>query len=233
LAGDFRHPSLPVRAGEPVSSALIAFDGSKFDPRSFEREHLALPARIESAVPRRQAEFFFGRMAARAALAGLGLPPIDIPIGADREPVWPRAVVGSLSHCAGFAAAAVAHAGARQAIGIDLEVVRGKEPLEDLRRIVLDDEETRLLGETGASLSVAEQVTLAFSAKESFYKAAFPRLRRFLDFDAVRVELVQPADKRLWLRLRTDLAQALWRASLVPVEFEWLRTDVVFTYVAW
>src|SRR4051812_41792193 len=83
-------------------------------------------AAVARAVPSRRTEYAAVRTCARAALTRLGLGPVAVPSGPDRAPVWPAGVVGSMTHCDGFRAAAVAHADAWTGIGIDAEVL---EPL--------------------------------------------------------------------------------------------------------
>jgi 4'-phosphopantetheinyl transferase EntD len=80
------------------------------------------------AVPRRRAEFTTGRACARRALAELGVAPAAILSGDRREPLWPDGVVGAITHCAGFRAAAVGRATDYRSIGIDAEP---DEPLVD------------------------------------------------------------------------------------------------------
>ncbi|WP_234705049.1 4'-phosphopantetheinyl transferase family protein [Sinorhizobium meliloti] len=77
---------------------------------------------IATAVKSRRREFSIGRACARAALSKLGFPPSAIPTGPNREPLWPSGVVGSITHCAGFHAAAVALQKDCVALGIDVEV---------------------------------------------------------------------------------------------------------------
>ena len=78
-------------------------------------------AAVQHAVEKRRREFAVGRMLARAALAAIGDPPSAIPTGNHREPVWPAGIVGSITHCAGYCAAAVARDAMVVALGIDAE----------------------------------------------------------------------------------------------------------------
>jgi enterobactin synthetase component D / holo-[acyl-carrier protein] synthase len=65
-------------------------------------------ALVRTADPRRQAEFTAGRACARTALARLGLPATPVLTGRAGEPRWPAGVTGSVTHCAGYRACAVA-----------------------------------------------------------------------------------------------------------------------------
>lgn len=78
-------------------------------------------ALVANAVAKRRSEFATARRCAREALARLGMPPAPILSGPKREPQWPVDVVGSITHCEGYRAAAVARAGDVRALGIDAE----------------------------------------------------------------------------------------------------------------
>ncbi|WP_431973633.1 4'-phosphopantetheinyl transferase family protein [Micromonospora haikouensis] len=135
---------------------------------------------VARAVPTRRLEFASTRHCARQALAALGLPPVAIPVGAGREPCWPPGVVGSLTHCAGYRAAAVAPETSAGSIGIDGEPHEPL-PVGVLRYVTTADDRVELA-------RLAEQHPdvhwdkLLFSAKESVYKAWFPLTGRWLGF---------------------------------------------------
>src|SRR5207302_6761936 len=75
-----------------------------------------------ATVERRRREFAVGRACARRALRAFGIVGVAISTGVQREPVWPQGVVGSITHCTGYCAAAVALGDHVTAIGIDAEV---------------------------------------------------------------------------------------------------------------
>src|SRR5438132_715206 len=83
---------------------------------------------VATAVGRRRREFAAGRACARLALGRLGFPEAPLLSGPDRAPVWPEAAVGSITHCPGYCAAAVARRGAVRSLGIDAEL---HQPLRD------------------------------------------------------------------------------------------------------
>ena len=145
---------------------------------------------VVKAVRVRRREFVTARRCAREALARLGFPPVPIRPGSHREPRWPDGVVGSITHCAGYRAAAVARATDLASVGIDAE------PDDELPAGVQDvvttgGEPAHLLELTAADPSV-HWGRLLFSAKESVYKAWFPLTGRWLAFEDARVS-VDPA----------------------------------------
>jgi 4'-phosphopantetheinyl transferase EntD len=79
-------------------------------------------ALVERAVESRVREFTTGRMCARKALAQLGAETGPILSGDQREALWPMGVTGSITHCRGYRAAAVAWQKQVLGIGIDAEL---------------------------------------------------------------------------------------------------------------
>ena len=76
---------------------------------------------IANAVDKRRMEFATARACARAALAKLGVPAVPIVPGLRGAPQWPPGVVGSITHCAGYRASAVARDRDVITIGLDAE----------------------------------------------------------------------------------------------------------------
>ncbi|MDH4023164.1 MAG: 4'-phosphopantetheinyl transferase superfamily protein [Gammaproteobacteria bacterium] len=140
-------------------------------------------------APRRLLEFTAGRTCAHEALALIGSPSHGVPIGPQREPVWPRGVVGSISHSGDLAVAAVAPATLLHAIGIDIEPAL---PLDAdlLGRICRPAELARLRRGPDTAL----RAKLVFSAKESVYKCLWPTTRQFLEFSDVEIVLEEPGE---------------------------------------
>jgi 4'-phosphopantetheinyl transferase EntD len=154
------------------------------------------------AVDARKREFTTARDCARRALVELGCPPAPILSGASREPVWPDGFVGSITHCQGYRAAAVARCGDYLSIGIDAEP---HEPLPSgiLNRIARPEElESLRMLEPGQCWD-----RLLFSAKESIYKLWFPIMRRWLGFEDAAVSF-DPVRASFQARLFTQASIA-------------------------
>jgi 4'-phosphopantetheinyl transferase EntD len=144
-------------------------------------------ATIANAVGKRRREFTTARACARAALGRIGVPPVPIAPGLRGAPQWPLGVVGSITHCDGYRACAVARDSDVVTIGIDAEP---HERLPDgvLEAVTSEGERTRLAALTVEVPDVCWDRVL-FCVKESVYKAWFPLTRRWLedaavDFDA-------------------------------------------------
>ena len=76
---------------------------------------------IARAVEKRRREFITARHCARQALGQLGIEPTPIMRGDKGMPLWPKQIVGSLTHCDGYRAAVVAYAMGVRSLGIDAE----------------------------------------------------------------------------------------------------------------
>jgi 4'-phosphopantetheinyl transferase EntD len=136
-------------------------------------------ARMARAAAKRRREFATVRICARRALAQLGVEPAPLLPGRGGAPMWPASVVGSMTHCVGYRACAVATRDRYAAIGIDAEP---HEPLAaDVAIQVLGPAERRRLPNVHAD-------RLVFCAKEAVFKAWYPLTGRWLDFPDVHVE---------------------------------------------
>lgn len=166
----------------PPTVIIVQATEAMWDTPATEREREF----VRRAIPRRQREYQAGRAAARTALRLLGVEGFDLLPDANRQPIWPAGVVGSLTHAAGLCVAAIASSSDVVALGIDVEAAS---PLNaDLIGRICSTAEQRDLG----SLDAYERGVCAktiFSAKEAFYKAYFPATGRFLDFLDVRIRL--------------------------------------------
>jgi enterobactin synthetase component D len=147
---------------------------------------IEIPAALAAAVSSRRAEFVAGRLCARDALAALGAPSPSVPRGTDGAPEWPTGFVGSISHSAGFAFAAVAASSEARSLGLDVEQISRLEAAPRITRIVATPtERARFEFST-------ETLAIVFSAKEAVYKCLYPLIRRFLEFDAVELDAIAP-----------------------------------------
>lgn len=144
---------------------------------------------VARAVEKRRREFAAGRSCARRALARLGWPDFAVLTGPRREPLWPPGVVGAITHCHGYCAAAVARREDVAGLGIDAEL-RGRMP-EGVADLVCTEAERRWT----AGLPGDQWETVIFSAKESIYKAWYPVAQRWLDYRDAELTLDEDGDR--------------------------------------
>jgi 4'-phosphopantetheinyl transferase EntD len=140
---------------------------------------------IARAVDKRRREFTTVRHCARRALATLGVPAVPLLPGERGAPQWPSGIVGSMTHCAGFRAAAVARGSQIITVGIDAEP-HERLPEGVLGAIALPAEQAQL---AALGSGPVHWDRLLFCAKESVYKAWFPLARRWLGFEEALITL--------------------------------------------
>jgi 4'-phosphopantetheinyl transferase EntD len=143
---------------------ILTYDASAYSNGPYKEE-------LRTHSPARAGEFLAGRAAARKALEKLNPALAQEPVfrSTTGAPIWPQGVVGSISHKANVAVAAVAKKVDHAALGIDLqEKISGERDQKLLHRIC-DDTEKALI----KSLKVQEENLGAWvlSAKEAGYKA--------------------------------------------------------------
>lgn len=197
----------------PYGHCLLTFDPVRFSATAFSGYAIDLPASIQRSVPKRQAEYFFARLAAAHCLRALGSESMHVGVGASREPLWPDGFVGSITHCDGIAGAVVAFAGEVRGIGLDIESADAVSPELAVAGSILDARELDMLAQQVTQRSLTHAATAAFCAKECFFKATFGTVGHFFDFSAVRVVQAASDASTLMLRVNQTLASALPAAS--------------------
>ncbi|MDX3087045.1 4'-phosphopantetheinyl transferase superfamily protein [Streptomyces sp. ME02-6978a] len=177
--------------GELLPEAVVAVeaygDDAAVDAPLYPEER----AVVARAVDKRRREFASVRRCARHAMEKLGLEPRPVLPGERGAPRWPEGILGSMTHCTGYCAAALVRAGELASLGIDAE------PHEALPEGVLGAVAASAERERVSALSAAHPSVhwdrLLFSAKEAVYKAWFPLTGRWLDFLEADLEIRPPA----------------------------------------
>lgn len=182
---------LPVALPVGCAGARVAGDPSSW------AEAFDWPTELTDAAVSRRSDFLMGRLAAVAALRRLGA---EGSVGRSPEgaPVWPEGIAGSLTHHSGVAAAVVGRQGSglcpsdgdpgRELAGLGIDIcprLHGDRLRAVVRQCLTEAERERWASE--------ESATLAFAAKESIYKAAYPRAQRFIGFAEAEIVAVSVA----------------------------------------
>ncbi len=123
--------------------------------------------------------FVSGRRCVRALQKQLDLPAFELPSGVF-GPIWPKGLVGSISHSRELAAATIL----RDAVGVGIDI-------ECQRRLKVDAVGRVATKEEYSRYSVVPDFdwTLLFSAKESVFKAFSPLAKRYIGFQEVELLL--------------------------------------------
>jgi 4'-phosphopantetheinyl transferase EntD len=170
-------PAGLLRALLPASVAVAeAFGDDPGEPVFPGEEDL-----VATATEGRRREFVTARRCAREALESLGVPPVAIRTGARREPLWPDGVVGAITHCRGYRAAAVARASEIDGLGIDAEP--HQELPAGVRNLVVGEGDDETLLDLAARRPQVHWDRVLFCAKESVYKVWYPLFGSWLGFE--------------------------------------------------
>ncbi|WP_025759966.1 enterobactin synthase subunit EntD [Enterobacter sichuanensis] len=192
-----------------------------FDPTTFtDADLLWLPhhAELANAGRKRKAEHLAGRIAAAHALPDHTVPGI----GPSGEPLWPEGISGSITHSGTQAMAVVVrHPDAR--VGIDCEAILPDSEAREIQDGIIDVQEAMCLTRSGYPFALA--LTLTFSAKESLFKALFPQVKTFMDFDCARITRL---DERT-LTLALTRPQAEFKENTLFTVHWLLNNDRVIT----
>lgn len=180
--------------------------------------------RLANAVTKRRNEFIVGRRCARSALAQAGLKPCALAPDENRVPQWPVGAVGSISHSVDLCCAVVARSDAIACLGVDLEtttrissgvIERITHPLE--RDYVKDD---------------PARGSLIFSAKEAFFKAQFPRWKKWVNFDDLAFQVDASSDRLAVLEAAAHLPADL-RSAIKNMQFRYAFLDNYVLTLCW
>jgi enterobactin synthetase component D len=208
---------------------------ARIDPRSgVPLEAIAsgirLPRRLKDAARSRQLEFLVGRACAMQAIARVdpalgGRVPRLLQSGA---PGFPPGLIGSISHADGFVTAAAARRSTIDAIGIDVETIAGgRRASRVARRVATRREIEAAMEDAGVDREAA--VTVLFSAKESLFKALYPRVRRPFDFLDAHVRVIGDGSSgEVCARLLVTLGARMRHGAVFVGRFE-IRDGFVHT----
>ncbi|WJD49257.1 enterobactin synthase subunit EntD [Enterobacter sp. PGRG2] len=182
---DYHHTTLPL--------AGLTLHRIDFDPATWRDADLFwLPhhTQLHHTSQKRQREHLAGRLAAFHALGAIPA------IGDNGAPVWPAGVFGSISHSGTTALAVIA----TRPVGVDIERCLDAKLCAELADSIVDADERAVLTASGQPLPLA--ITLAFSAKESLYKAFSARALPYPGFASARVTALTDAQLSLTLSAR-------------------------------
>ena len=170
-----------------------------FHPNLYERFEIERPTDIKHSVRSRQAEYLAGRYAAKRALAKLGLENAQVKKSAHRAPLWPNGTLGSISHTDEIAICVVSQLRNNLALGVDIEPLMTSDTAKDTAQVVMSDKEREYFAAMGIPQN--EATTLAFSAKESLFKAIYRFIPEYLDFNTSELVFLDTRSRRFQITL--------------------------------
>lgn len=150
------------------------FNQQHFSDIAYKRHDIEQPSALYHAAQKRNAEYLIGRLCAKEALKNLNITGYPL-TSEDKSPQWPPLSCGSISHSHHVAAAIVALKTHWQSLGLDIEYLISEQRSEKLLSTIVNQNEQKLVDS-----DISLFTTLAFSIKESLFKALYPIvLKRF------------------------------------------------------
>ena len=222
---------LDLTGGWPDDDAIVRaaclYDIDQYDESLFGTLGVVKPEPLLRAVTKRKAEFLAGRYCAQRALGRSGFTDCCVDIGLHRQPRWPAGMCGAISHARQLAIAVVAREAEVDGVGVDVEDELTPEAMAQIQPLVVNSDEYPLL--SNGSLSREQVVALIYSTKESFFKAAFPLVRHYFDFDAISLLEIDFRKGACRFRINTSLHPLLRQGSCIQGQFGFPRVPGVAT----
>lgn len=203
------------------------YDAAHFTESLFTSLAIPAPEHLQRAVKKRRAEYLASRYCLQQALASWGIPSFLLHNSPDRAPIWPQGIRGSLSHTHQQVCALLTRR-QDQLLGVDCErIMEAKVASETHPMLITAAEKARL--EQG-NVPFPTALTVAFSIKESLYKALYPQVKQFMDFSAAEVMQCSADLQHISLRLTQTLSEEMVVGSVFEGRAI-LQPDQVITWI--
>lgn len=200
-----------------------SFDPALYTADSAHQLGVVLPDSLQKAVVKRQAEYIAGRYLAKRCLTALGCNETHVGISQQRAPLWPKGMMGSISHTNNRAICIVQSCEvADQGIGIDIEQCLTDSTATSIKSTIINDAEYTLI--MNHYVDFAQGLAVVFSAKESLFKALYPQVKAYFDF--LDAEVVAMGRENLTLVLRKNLTPNLAAGCAFTVHIQHQSTMI-------
>jgi len=193
--------SLKERISDKYGSALSLYSSPLLTPLE-NYNGWFLPqeeAVVKKACDKRKVDFLTGRYCARKAIDCLlseekknDSNSLFIPVSPNRAPLWPKHIVGSITHTDGYCASVTGLKEKILSVGIDGQVMKPGRITEGMKKMILSECEMAD-GET--------MLNLIFSAKESLYKCLNPLVKRFFGFHTAKVTEINGHEQTFTIKI--------------------------------
>lgn len=210
----------------PGSCIQAQFCVADFRDSDFLCCSIPFPETLLSAGKRRRAEYLAGRYAAQLLLQKTGYGGFVLHKNRDRTPLWPVDICGAISHAKYTVVCALHRSFSQGGVGVDVEYLMTSSHAALVQNAILTSQESAVL----ACLPLDRRVTLAFSAKESLFKAIYPRLLRPFDFHASEILSIEASSHLLIMRLCSHLSAAFPKGRCFTAQYR-QENDKIITLV--
>lgn len=208
---------------EHIAISYCQFNKDNFNELDFEYSQIELPNLLQKAINKRKAEYLAGRICAREALKLFhysGYPSLQ----SDKSPFWPTPFCGSISHSHTLAAAIVAQKKHWQNLGLDIEQILDKKRSSKLLNVVTNHREQKLF-----TNNISLFTTLAFSIKESLFKALYPLTYKHFYFEHAEIIEWSP-EGTIILKLLIDLSEKWQKGQQIIGQF-CIKNNYIWSFI--
>jgi enterobactin synthetase component D len=151
----------------------------------------------------------------------------ELPVGKSREPVWPKEIIGSISHTKKMACAVVGLSTQVKAIGVDIEKIIIPRRIHVIEKMVIVDQEKKYLESLAGLAPIELLYTVVFSAKESLFKAIFPLCREYFDFKEAFVKEINIDEQYIELEIVSERASLAPYLSVYRIQFDEIDGNII------
>ncbi|PHM46461.1 putative non-ribosomal peptide synthetase [Xenorhabdus mauleonii] len=224
---DLQTGSLPEHPD--VQVMLAYFSQAFYRDTLFDEHGITFPVNLQKAVNKRRSEYLAARYCTQYVLNHLNYPHFQVTNAVDRSPIWPDNICGSISHSTNCAIAFAASCDHYRIIGIDIEQEIKPDTIENVSASIINDAERALL--TVCTLTLEQAFTLAFSIKESLFKALYPHVKCFFDFHAAEITAIDCHSHTVSIKLLQTLSEQYQAGLPFHGKFVLMPQQQVLTYI--
>ncbi|EBB7356231.1 4-phosphopantetheinyl transferase [Salmonella enterica subsp. enterica serovar Berlin] len=183
----------------------IEFHTNNYRDALFTEHSIQFPEKLFAAVAKRRSEYLCGRISAQTLLTEKQIYT-QVTQSTEGVPIWPDGWLGSISHTEHCAIAVIAPQNNCDILGVDIENFN-PEVLEEIAGTITQESERKRLAKSEIGYNTA--LHIAFSAKESFYKALYPQVRKVFGFESAIITDIDTHNQTFNIQLSHALTPAL------------------------
>lgn len=199
---------------DDITAAICEFDLSNLRHDTALQLGVNRSRRFSAFAPKRQAAHLAGRWCAARALEASGCNRELQEPCVGQAPVWPKGMLGSISHSEDIAVAVAASSERYTGIGVDCETLISSSIAKQLMPLILSPNELPL---PNLPYDASEILTYIFSLKESAYKALSSSHFRF-SFQDAHVRFVDQCTAEIAVTVSDRLPSLTLRARFAKVD---------------
>ncbi len=204
----------------------VEFYFSEIDNIDLDNFHFKLPDKLKNAHIKRQKEFLAGRYCIFEAAKTFNINLSVLAMSTKGAPIWPKELVGSISHTKGFVIGVVGLKKHFKSIGIDTEEIIGEPKYPVIEKNILTSSDYQFIN-NHKNQSKNELYTLIFSAKEALFKLIHPLTQNYFGFQEAHIVDINLEEKTFKICLDSNQSGLLNFNGFYEGEYEIHKNRIV------